>query len=119
METVTLFGPVGPKELALIEAAGFKAFPPRLLTQPIFYPVCNVEYAIFIAREWNVRDSGSGFVTQFEVALEFISRYERQIVGSRVHEEYWIPAEELDEFNSNIVGEIQVTHRFGLEQGSA
>ena len=112
METVTLFRPVGPKELALIEASGFRAFPPRLETQPIFYPVCNEEYAIWIARDWNVKDSGSGFVTRFEVAFKFISRYERQIVGSRVHEEYWIPAEELEEFNANIVGVIEVIHEF-------
>jgi len=34
-ETVTLFRPVGPKELELIRASGNKAFPPRLPEQPI------------------------------------------------------------------------------------
>lgn len=65
MDTTTLYRPVGPKELALIEASGWTAFPPRLPEQPIFYPVTNEEYAIQIARDWNVPASGSGFVTCF------------------------------------------------------
>ena len=44
-ETVTLYRPVGPKGLELIERSGFSAFPPRLPEQPIFYPVLNQEYA--------------------------------------------------------------------------
>ena len=42
-------------------------FPPRLPEQPIFYPVVNEDYAIKIARDWNVPDSGVGYVTRFEV----------------------------------------------------
>lgn len=38
-ETTTLYRPIGPEELALIRDAGFRAFPPRLPEQPIFYPV--------------------------------------------------------------------------------
>ena len=30
----------------------------------IFYPVMNEEYAIQIARDWNLPASGSGFVTR-------------------------------------------------------
>jgi len=58
-DTVTLFRPVGPKELQLIRASGNRAFPPRLPEQPIFYPVLNEIYAVQIARDWNVKDSGS------------------------------------------------------------
>ena len=32
--------------------------------------------------------------------------------GPRVHVEYWIPAEELNEFSSHIVGEIRVIRAF-------
>jgi hypothetical protein len=53
METVTLFRPVGPKELELIKASGYKAFPPRLPDQPIFYPVTNHAYATQIARDYS------------------------------------------------------------------
>ena len=62
METVTLFRPVGPMELELIQASGWKSFPPRLPDQPIFYPVTNHAYATQIARDWNVKASGAGFV---------------------------------------------------------
>ena len=67
METITLYRPVGARELALIEAAGFSEFPPRLPEQPIFYPVLNEEYAIQIARDWNAAHDGAGYVTRFRV----------------------------------------------------
>ncbi len=112
MSTVVLYRPVGPEELRLIEASGWRAFPPRLPDQPIFYPVLNEGYAVQIARDWNVPASGAGFVTRFEVNAEFVKRYPRKIVGGREHEELWVPAEELTEFNAQIVGLIEVTQRF-------
>lgn len=115
MQTTTLYRPVGPEELELMRQADWKAFPPRLPEQPIFYPVTNEEYAIQIARDWNVRDSGSGYVTRFDVGREFLSRYEIQQVGGQVHRELWIPADELDEFNRHIVGKITVIRTFVQE----
>ncbi|GEP43839.1 hypothetical protein [Brevifollis gellanilyticus] len=110
--TITLYRPVGPKELALIEQSGWKAFPPRLPEQPIFYPVMNEDYAIQIARDWNVPASGSGFVTCFEVDAAYLSRFTEQVVGGSMHRELWVPAEELEEFNQHIHGLIEVTQSF-------
>lgn len=107
-----LFRPVGPKELGLIEQSGWTKFPPRLPEQPIFYPVMNEEYAIQIARDWNVHASCSGFVTKFAVRTEYVSKFEVQNVGGEIHNELWVPAEELEEFNSNIVGQIEVIKEF-------
>jgi hypothetical protein len=112
-QLTTLSRPVGPKELALIEASGFREFPPRLPDQPIFYPVLNEEYAILIARDWNVRASGAGFVTRFQLPASFLLKYPPQIVGGKTHAELWVPAEDLAEFNRHIVGLIEVTARFG------
>ncbi len=112
MGTKTLYRPVGPHELKLIEDSGWKAFPPRLPEQPIFYPVLNQEYAAQIARDWNVKESGSGFVTRFGVDSDYVSKFERQVVGGSIHEELWVPAAELDEFNANIVGLIEVVESF-------
>ena len=111
-ETVTLWRPVGPKELELIRQAGMRAFPPRLPEQPIFYPVTSEAYAVRIARDWNVPASGAGFVTRFEVRRDFLDRYKVQTAGGSAHQEYWIPAEDLDSFNGAIVGEIEVTREF-------
>jgi hypothetical protein len=110
--TVTLWRPVGPEELKLIEATGMRAFPPRLPEQPIFYPVTTEAYAVKIARDWNVPASGAGFVTRFEVAKAFLDRYDVQLAGSREYQEYWIPAEELEAFNAAIVGDIEVVASF-------
>ncbi len=111
-ETTTLWRPVGPKELKLIQDSDMRAFPPRLPEQPIFYPVTTEAYAIKIARDWNVPASGSGFVTKFEVRNDFLDTYDVQEAGGRAHREYWIPAEELGAFNAAIVGEIEVTLSF-------
>lgn len=112
-ETAVLFRPVGPKELALIEQSGWTKFPPRLPEQPIFYPVLNRQYAAQIASTWNVRESGAGFVTQFQVRTAFLDKYEVHRVGGPIHLEYWIPAEDLQTFNESIVGAIQVVEQFG------
>ena len=112
MNTTTLYRPVGPRELALIADSGFREFPPRLPDQPIFYPVMNEEYATQIARDWNVKASGSGFVTRFKVNRSFLERFPEQVVGSAIHRELWIPAEDLAEMNQNIVGPIEVIAEF-------
>jgi hypothetical protein len=115
LETTILFRPVGPNELALIAASGYRQFPPRLPEQPIFYPVLNEEYARQIARDWNVAASGAGYVVRFALRKDFADRYAVQIVGGSVHKELWIPAQELDEMNRNIVGAIEVIAEFKSE----
>lgn len=113
--TITLYRPVGRAELALIEQSGWRAFPPRLEHQPFFYPVANEAYAVQIARDWNTRDAASGFagyVLRFHVDRAFLDRYPLQTAGATMHKEYWIPAEEMDDFNRAIVGLIEVTAEF-------
>jgi hypothetical protein len=113
-ETTLLFRPVGPKELALIEQSGFAEFPPRLEGQPYFYPVENEEYASQIARDWNAKapEIEAGFVTRFRVQTDDRTRFERRTVGAASHQQDWIPAEELPEFNRHIVGTIEMIAEF-------
>jgi hypothetical protein len=114
-DTVLLFRPVGQAEMDLIEDTGRQEFPPRLPHQPIFYPVLSRDYAEQIARDWNTKDPRSGYVgyvTEFRVRAVFLERYSVQTVGSSEHQEYWIPAEDLAEFNENIVGGIRVVEQF-------
>ena len=112
IQTITLFRPTGPEEWKLVQQSGCKRWPPRLPEQPIFYPVTNEQYAVEIARDWNVKASGVGFVTRFEVLKNFMDRYQVQKVGGAAHTEWWVPAEELEELNDNIVGKIEVIHEF-------
>ncbi len=120
-ETILLYRPVGRAELALIEQSGWTAFPPRLEHQPIFYPVTNEAYAVQIARDWNTKDAASGYVgyvTRFHVRADYLARHPVQTAGARTHQEYWIPAKEMDEFNAAIVGPIEVTAEFHGESGA-
>jgi len=107
-----LFRPVNQAELDLIEHLDWTEFPPRLPEQPIFYPVMNEEYAIQISKEWNAPAYGVGYVTKFAVKTEYLRKFKVQNVGGKIHNELWVPSEELDEFNSNIVGKIEVTKVF-------
>ncbi len=118
-QILLLYRPVGRKELALIAQSGFKAFPPRLPDQPIFYPVLTFDYAAQIAREWNsAGPDGAGFVTKFEVEQNYAEQFEVHIVGNRTHQELWVPAEELEDFNRHILGFITVEAAFYGEKFS-
>jgi len=108
----TLYRPVGAKELELIKQSDYERFPPRLPEQPIFYPVLTKEYAIKIARDWNAKRDGIGHVLRFRIDSKFLDRYDVQTAGGRDHQEYWIPAEELEAFNDAIVGKIKVIQTF-------
>jgi hypothetical protein len=111
-EAVTLWRPAGQKEIDLVAASGWRAWPPRLPEQPIFYPVLNRWYATKITREWNVPHGGVGYVTRFDVRKDYLSRFPVQQAGGRDVLEYWIPAEDLDEFNANITGTIREEARY-------
>ena len=109
-KTLTLYRPVGLKEAELILDSGCSTFPPRLPDQPIFYPVMNAEYARQIARDWNTPDAGSGyagFVTAFDVDADYLSRFTVRTVGNSLHQELWVPAEDLDTFNHHIQGPVR------------
>lgn len=110
-----LFRPAGFAELALVARSGWRAWPPRLPHQPIFYPVLTLDYARKIARDWNTVDEASqyiGFVTRFAVPDELTRRYPVQVAGGHAHEELWVPAEELEDFNRQLLGPIEVLETF-------
>lgn len=115
MNTVTLWRPVGPKELELLRLSGMKAFPPRLPDQPIFYPVTTVEYARDLAMAWNRKRDGGGWVTKFEVLKDYLDGFEPQVAGGSARQEYWIPAGDIGAFNAAIVGIIEVVEEYPSE----
>jgi hypothetical protein len=110
-----LYRPTGLAELRLVAAAQWRAWPPRLPEQPIFYPVLTFEYARKIARDWNTEDEHSGFigfVTRFRLEPSFASRYPIQRAGGRLHEELWVPAADLAELNTHLRGFIELVETF-------
>lgn len=94
-------------------------FPPRLPSQPIFYPVLTEDYATQVARDWNVKSSGAGYVLRFGVEKKFLDQYEVHKVGGPQHLEYWIPADDLTEFNRHLVGSIELISEFHRAEGGA
>jgi hypothetical protein len=84
--------------MALVFESGMRVFPPRLPEQPISYSVLVQEYADQIARAWNTDD--------------YAARFTPQMVGGRLHRELWVPAEDLETFNSKMSGPIMVERAF-------
>lgn len=110
-----LYRPVGLYELRDIRESGYRAFPPLRHLQPLFYPMLDVKYAVQIARDWNTQEAGSGYmgaVTAFDMDAGYLRQFEEHVVGVSAYKELWIPAEQLDEFNTHIVGTICVLTTF-------
>lgn len=107
-ETVTLYRSVGPGQLKCIADSGWKLFPPRLQWQRYFYPMLHESFAHRIASQWNVEQSGVGYVLRFRVRKEYVDPMPVYIIGGPEHKEYRIPADEIDGLNDNIVGKIEV-----------
>ena len=66
--------------------------------------------------DWNsTREDAefSDYVTRFEIDHEFAARYDVELAGGEAHQELWVPAEELAEFNRHIVGKIEVVAEYG------
>lgn len=117
METVLLYRPVSKSELALVEKSDFSEFPPCSPEEPTFYPTLSKKEATKIARGRIAKQTPDklAYVTKFEVKKDFLVNYEVQIGGGKPHLEYWIPAEDLEEFNRNIVGKIKVISEFKVK----
>ena len=43
---------------------------------------------------------------------DYVKKFKIETVGSSMHKELWIPAEELEEFNRNIIGKIKIADAF-------
>jgi len=54
----------------------------------------------------------SRFSVKFEVADDFLKPYEVQKVGLDNHVELWIPSEDLEDMNDNIIGDIELINTF-------
>lgn len=93
---------------AVVASSGWKAFPPRLPEQPVFYPVTNVEYAKEIAERWNAAEGRGAHILRFRLAEAAVARWlPVRCVGARHHTELWVPAQELDALNEALIGLIE------------
>ncbi|PCJ44145.1 MAG: hypothetical protein COA99_07355 [Moraxellaceae bacterium] len=112
-EVATLYRPVGPGQLQCIIASGWSQFPERKARQRFFYPMLHESFAKSVAEDWNVRNSGVGYVTRFKLKREFLEPHPIYMVGGPEHREYRIEASLLAQLNSNIVGKIEVIAVYG------
>lgn len=54
---------------------------------------------------------------EFEVDSEYVASFREGRVGGKQHTERWVPAEELERFNSNIFGDIRVVEGYSGNPG--
>jgi hypothetical protein len=115
-ETVTLYRPIGMREMTLLRDAGWRAFPPRSRGQPSLCMLTDQTEARQIAREWLVPVGGAGFVARFTVAAAFLQRAEPQS-DDVLPMDYVIPARELGRLNEHLSGPIELIEAFFASPG--
>ncbi len=87
--TTASFFTVRPEKGARSHSPGrLASVPSRLPEQPFFYPVLHEEYATQIARDWNTKNGGTGYVVRLYIEKSFLDRYQGQTAGARIHREY-------------------------------
>ncbi len=111
-QIITLFKSLSPAQVAAVAESGWRQIFPQEPEQTHFYPKVYVEYAEQIARRWDVPQYGGGYVVRFTMRGDFMRRYATQTVAFEEYREYIIPIAELDFFNRNIQGRIDVVSAF-------
>ncbi|XVV17413.1 hypothetical protein ACQP2X_24440 [Actinoplanes sp. CA-131856] len=103
---VTLWRSVGQGVLDAVASSGWRAWPPQLPDQPIFSAVSDRQLAVRICRERAVPAEGVGYVVRFDLPRRFLDRAGAARGAGRDEFEYRIPASEVAELNTHIVGAI-------------
>ncbi|HUO22525.1 MAG TPA: hypothetical protein VMU59_08420 [Caulobacteraceae bacterium] len=113
--SVTLFRSVSGQELALLEASGWRAFPPSLSGQPVFYATPDEAFARKVAADWKASNNydGLGFVARFAIGDDFLAAYELAARGEGAA--YAIPAADIAAFNTAIKGRIEIIGAYGVD----
>jgi hypothetical protein len=116
MRVITLYRSLTGQELALLEASGWRAFPPSLSGQPAFYSTPDEAYARKIASDCKAPHNydGLGFVARFGMRADFVQAYVSTAIGASGHEAYSIPAADLPAFNAAIDGRIDIIAAYGI-----
>ena len=116
--TVKLYRAMGPGQLLSIQKSNWQSLPARLPDQAFFYPLTSLSLARNIARQWNLQRSGAGFVVEFSVNSRFLKTYPKdELVGGEGYE-YLIPAHDMDELNTQLIGPIHLVDAFFSEIAS-
>ena len=110
MATRTLYRPVGSTELVAIQRSGNQRFPRGSSGSRTSSPCAPAPTPSASPVKRRLRQPG--YVTRFEVRQDFLARYAVHVIDARVHEEYRIPAEDLEAFNDAIVGPIEVVSEY-------
>lgn len=113
MDTVTLYRAIGPGQMQAILDRDCARFPARLPQQKFFFPLLTEAFANYIAQEWNVPNSGVGYIVRFRVDAEYLQTKRIYRVGGPEHREYRIERDEFPRFNAAIRGPIEVVGVFG------
>lgn len=110
-----LYYPVGQPELDWIAASGWLEFPPCPLEQAVFAPALQPEYAAGLAQEWQVPSQDVAYVLRFAVDADYAATFPVQTTGRPEQATLQVPAEELPDFNRQILGQIEVVAFLGGE----
>lgn len=117
--TIRLYAPVSPHQLAKVINAGWQDFFPCSDEQKYFFPKLHRGFAEMLARQWEARVYSAGYVVCLDVRYAFINQFPLETVAYEEHLEYRIPSHFLDQFNQSLVSKIQLLSAFeGVVEGT-
>ncbi len=102
----TLYRAVNAEELAALQSLRWKGFPP--CAEAAFYPALNARFALDFIHSQEGGKKPALYLTRFQIHAGYVRSFEVQTLSGEVHDELWVPAEEWENFNRNIVGRIAV-----------
>ncbi len=115
IETLTLYKPLTPIQLAAVIESGWRSFSLDHPSQKNFYLKVNKNYADLVAKMWSAPKYSAGYVAELEIEQHFIEQYELQSIAYDDQSEYRIPVEDLNKLNQHIIGLIDVISAFHFD----
>lgn len=117
--TIALYRPATAAQVSAIAARQWQAFGAESLVGGYFYPMLHSSYARLVARQWNVRQYGEGFVLQCRVDARWLAQFQPQTVATPAQLEYRIAANELAGFNHALAGCIGIVQHYRQPMSAA
>lgn len=115
-ETVPLYRPALPTELAGLRDHGFSKWPVLPREQPLFFPVGDERLADAAAKTWTEEHGTTTYVTRFRVRSRLVNGGKSDQVRSVGEDEWPVAVQDVNALNQNIVGKIEVVREFRAQR---
>ncbi|HUH36519.1 MAG TPA: hypothetical protein VL027_01110 [Spongiibacteraceae bacterium] len=116
MKHRTVYAAIGPANLAVVIASGWRRLGVDFPNQAHCYLKRDAQYAAQIARAWHASQYSAGYVVQLRVRETFLATLALDTIAYQDHLQYRLPAAELGDLARHCAGRIRVLHAYHSER---